>query len=75
MEGFRDLRDWLNRVQEIGELNTIGEEVDWNEELAAITYMAAKKVVPPSCLRRSKDILKDSRFSPISWVPVSGESH
>jgi len=50
MEGFRDLRDWLNRVQEIGELKTIQEEVDWNEELAAITYMAAKKKGSPALL-------------------------
>jgi UbiD family decarboxylase len=50
MEGFRDLRDWLNKVQEMGELKTIQEEVDWNEELAAITYMAAKKKGSPALL-------------------------
>lgn len=50
MEGFRDLRDWLNKAQEIEELRIIQEEVDWNEELAAITYMAAKKKGSPALL-------------------------
>jgi UbiD family decarboxylase len=50
MENFRDLRDWLNQVKEIGELKVINEETDWNEELAAITYMAAKKQGSPALL-------------------------
>jgi len=32
MEKFRDLRDWLDKVREMGELKTITEEVDWDEE-------------------------------------------
>lgn len=45
-----DLRDWLKKVEEIGELNVIGEEVDWDEELSAITYMAAKKKGSPALM-------------------------
>jgi hypothetical protein len=29
MENFKDLRDWLNQVKEIGELKVIDEETDW----------------------------------------------
>ena len=50
MEGFGDLRDWLNKVKEISELKSITEEVDWDEELAAITYMAAKEKGGPALL-------------------------
>ena len=50
MEKFTDLRDWLDKVKEIGELKTISEEVDWDEELAAITYMAAKEKGGPALL-------------------------
>ena len=50
MEKFTDLRDWLDKVKEIGELKTITEEVDWDEELAAITYMAAKEKGGPALL-------------------------
>ena len=50
MGGFKDLREWLNKVEEMGELKVIREEVDWNEELAAITYMVAKKKGSPALL-------------------------
>ena len=36
----RDLREWIARVEAIGQLTRIREEVDWNEEMGAITYMA-----------------------------------
>src|SRR5512139_14808 len=50
MEGFTDLRDWLDKVKAMGELKTITEEVDWDEELAAITYMVAKEKGGPALL-------------------------
>ncbi|RJR38750.1 MAG: UbiD family decarboxylase [Desulfobacteraceae bacterium] len=50
MEKIRDLRDWLKRVEELGELHLVEKEVDWNEELTAITYMAAKKKASPALL-------------------------
>lgn len=50
MKIFKDLRDWLNIVREIGELQIISEEVDWNEELSAITYLAGKKKGSPALL-------------------------
>ena len=50
MGRYRDLRDWLTKVEAIGELRTIREEVDWDEELTAITYMVAKKKSSPALL-------------------------
>ncbi|MFH1123001.1 MAG: UbiD family decarboxylase [Pseudomonadota bacterium] len=50
MEAFRDLRDWLKKVEEIDELKVVDKEVDWDEELTAITYMAAKKKASPALL-------------------------
>lgn len=50
VSNFRDLRVWLKKVEDIGELHIIDKEVDWDEELAAITYMAAKKKESPALL-------------------------
>lgn len=50
MRRYRDLRDWLRQVESIGQLNRIGEEVDWEEELTAITYMVAKQKGSPALL-------------------------
>ncbi|MBW1804173.1 MAG: UbiD family decarboxylase [Deltaproteobacteria bacterium] len=50
MGHYADLRDWLGQVEALGELNTIREEVDWDEELSAITYMAARKHASPALL-------------------------
>ncbi|MEE8395159.1 MAG: UbiD family decarboxylase, partial [bacterium] len=50
MEPYRDLREWLERVDEIRELKRIPEQVDWDEEMAAITYLAAKQEGGPALL-------------------------
>ena len=39
---MKDLRDWLKEVEKIGELKTIHQETDWNQEMTAITYMVDK---------------------------------
>jgi 4-hydroxy-3-polyprenylbenzoate decarboxylase len=50
MGSYRDLRDWLRKLEEIEELKVIQEEVDWNEELTAVTYMAAKEKGSPALI-------------------------
>ncbi len=47
---WKDLRDWLKEVEKIGELVKIKEEVDWDEELTAVTYLTGKKVGGPALL-------------------------
>jgi 4-hydroxy-3-polyprenylbenzoate decarboxylase len=73
MEKFTDLRDWLDKVREMGELKTITEEVDWDEELAAVTYMVAKEKGGPALLFENvKGSPKGSGLSAISWGPAIG---
>jgi 4-hydroxy-3-polyprenylbenzoate decarboxylase len=47
---IQDLREWLARVEEIGELVRVGEPVDPDEEMSAITYLLAKKQPSPAVL-------------------------
>src|SRR3954449_4966831 len=45
-----DLRDWLARAEEMGELRRINEEVEPIEEMGAITYMVGKRIGSPALL-------------------------
>ena len=45
-----DLRDWLARVDRIGELQRIDAAVDAREEMSAITYLLAKTETSPAVL-------------------------
>jgi 4-hydroxy-3-polyprenylbenzoate decarboxylase len=45
-----DLRDWLARAEEMGELRRITEEVEPIEEMGAITYMVGKRIGSPALL-------------------------
>ncbi len=47
---IQDLRDWLDRVEGIGELVRVRQPVDWNEEMGAITYLVAKQDPSPAVL-------------------------
>jgi 4-hydroxy-3-polyprenylbenzoate decarboxylase len=46
----RDLRDWIERAEAIGQIRRIHEPVDWNEEMGAITYMAHQEIGAPAPL-------------------------
>ncbi len=41
--GFKDLREWLDKLESEGELRRIKAQVDWDKELAAVTIMARRK--------------------------------
>ena len=47
---IQDLRDWLDRVEALGELVHVEKPVDWNEEMGAITYLVAKQNPSPAVL-------------------------
>ena len=52
----RDLREWITRVEAIGQVTRIAPEVDWNEEMGAITYMAHQELGAPALFfERIKD--------------------
>jgi UbiD family decarboxylase len=49
----RDLRDWLERVEELGELVRIARPVDPIEEMSAVAYLVAKQTPSPAVLFES----------------------
>ena len=49
-EPIQDLRDWLERVDEMGELIRIKEPLDCTEEMSAIGYLVAKQNPSPAIL-------------------------
>jgi len=46
----RDLRDWLARVEAIGELTRVSAAVERDEEMSAISYLLAKRTPSPAVL-------------------------
>jgi len=46
---MKDLREFIDRVKELGELRVV-EGANWNLELGAATYLAAKAPDPPALL-------------------------
>jgi UbiD family decarboxylase len=46
---YRDLREWLDQVDQLGELRTV-EGADWDLEIGAITEMARKEAKVPPCI-------------------------
>src|ERR1035437_202144 len=46
----QDLREWLDRVEKIGELVHIDKPVDRDEEMSAISYLLAKQDPSPAVL-------------------------
>ena len=47
---IQDLREWLARVEQLGELVRIAEPVDRDEEMSAISYLVAKQQPSPAVL-------------------------
>lgn len=47
---IQDLREWLQKAEDIGELVTIDQPVDIEEEMSAIGYLVAKQKPSPTVL-------------------------
>jgi 4-hydroxy-3-polyprenylbenzoate decarboxylase len=47
---IQDLREWLSRVEAMGELVRVREPVDRDEEMSAISYLLAKQQPSPAVL-------------------------
>jgi UbiD family decarboxylase len=41
--GFKDLREWLDKLESGGELKRIKAQADWDKEIGAITHMAWRR--------------------------------
>ena len=44
--GFLDLRQWMNLLEQQGELRRIKAEVDWDREIGAVTRRVLTKKGP-----------------------------
>ena len=54
---IQDLREWLQRVEEMGDLVRVKDAVSCEEEMSAIGYLVAKQNPSPAILfERSKDM-------------------
>src|SRR4051812_32435505 len=58
----RDLRDWLARVEQIGELTHVSKPVDRDEEMSAIAYLVAKQKPSPAVLFEQTRGFEDGPF-------------
>jgi UbiD family decarboxylase len=47
---IQDLREWLSRVEEMGELVRVGRPVSRDEEMSAVSYLVAKQQPSPAVL-------------------------
>src|SRR6187551_191806 len=47
---IQDLREWLNRVEALGDLVRVKESVSCDEEMSAIGYLVAKQKPSPAIL-------------------------
>jgi 4-hydroxy-3-polyprenylbenzoate decarboxylase len=47
---IQDLREWLARVEELGELVRVGQAVSRDEEMSAVSYLVAKQQPSPAVL-------------------------
>ncbi len=47
---MRDLRTWMQQVEAMGELLTITEELDWDEETSALNYIVGQREGAPALL-------------------------
>ena len=62
------LRNWIKNAESLNELIRVNEEVDWDEELCAITYMVGKNINGPTLLfEKIKDY--DKSYSIITNMP------
>lgn len=47
---YKDLREWIAKLEEVGELKRIQAEVDWDEEIGGITRRVFDMKEASSCL-------------------------
>ncbi len=52
---YKDLREWIAKIEEIGQLKRITAEVDWNLELSAITRRVVNQGGPALLFENIKD--------------------
>ncbi len=71
---IQDLREWLARVEAIGELSRVQAPVDWDEEMGGIAYMAGKQKPSPAVLFENPKGYERSPFGARSLWNILGPS-
>ena len=58
---IQDLREWLQRVEELGDLVHVKEAVSCDEEMSAIGYLVAKQKPSPAILFETSRATRKAR--------------
>ena len=58
---FKDVREFIARLEKVGEAQRIGEEVDWNLEAGAMVRRASETGLPAPFFQKIKDYSDDYR--------------
>ena len=67
-EPIQDLRQWLEAVDEIGELVRVSEPVNRDQEMSAIGYLLAKQEPSPTVMfEKTKDFENDGIGARLLW--------
>ncbi len=71
---IQDLRDWLARVEELGDLVRVKEPVSCEEEMSAISYLVAKQKPSPAVIFDNIKGYENSFFKARSLWNILGPS-
>jgi 4-hydroxy-3-polyprenylbenzoate decarboxylase len=52
---YRDLREWIDKIDKAGELKRVAAQVDWNDELGSITRRVSDRNGPALLFENIKD--------------------
>lgn len=64
----QDLRDWLARVERLGELVRVEQPVDRDEEMSAISYLVGKQKTSPAVLfERAAGLMQNAIKARLLW--------
>ena len=72
---IQDLREWLSRVEALGDLVRVKESVSCEEEMSAIGYLVAKQKPSPAILFDNIKGYENSPYKAQSLWNILGPSH
>ena len=72
---IQDLREWLQRVEELGDLVRVKDAVSCEEEMSAIGYLVAKQKPSPAILFDNIKGYEKSPFKARSLWNILGSEH
>ena len=73
-EPIQDLRQWIERVEQMGDLVRVSEPVSYDEEMSAIGYLVAKQKPSPAIIFDNIKGYENSPFKARSLWNILGPS-